>query len=148
MAHRASGTVEINAPLARVLEVACTQADMLAWFPLPLEVTDGPDRERLKAGDVVRAQGRLAGKTIRSEITLVHADADGYLISARGPLNFRVSAELTALDATRTRVDARIEVSSGGGLGGRLMYATAGPLVSPGLGMALRSLARIAEQGA
>lgn len=141
MAHSSSHVRHVPASVEAVLDVALTAEDVLDWFPVPLEAVEVPASGRLAAGDSCVADALLAGRRLRTRITVLEADAARYRLSAVGPLRFEVDATLTS-DLGGCRVDARIETRSGGGLEGRVLEAASRPLLGPGL---RRGLNRIAE---
>jgi hypothetical protein len=143
MAHRATATIEVEASIETVLDVALTVEDMIEWFPLPVEAVDAPSSGRLAVGDACTAGNTLAGRRIETRIEVRRADLERYALAATGPLNFTVEAELTETPAG-CRIDASVEARSGGGLKGRVLDAACGPLLGPGIRHALASLAELA----
>ena len=141
MAHSSTHSRHVPASVGAVLDVALTPEDVLAWFPVPLEAVDVPASGRLVAGESCVADALLAGRRLRTRITILEANAERYRLSAVGPLKFEIDATLHP-DLGGCRIDARIETRSGGGLEGRLLEAASRPLLGPGL---RRGLNRIAE---
>lgn len=143
MAHRVQHARQVPASVEAVLDVALTVEDVLHWFPVPLEAVDVPPSGRLSAGESCVADALLAGRRLRTRITILEADATRYRLSAVGPLCFDVDAAL-ASDGGGCRIDATIETRSGGGLEGRLLEAASRPLLGPGLQRGLRRIGELA----
>lgn len=145
MAHRVQHQRHAPASVEAVLDVALTVEDVLHWFPVPLEAVDVPASGRLAAGEGCVADALLAGRRLRTRITILEADASRYRLSAVGPLRFEVDAALRP-DVGGCWIDATIETRSGGGLEGRLLEAASRPLLGPGLRRGLKRIAELAVE--
>lgn len=143
MAHRVTHAREVSASVEAVLDVALTVDDVMHWFPLPLEAVEVPEDGRLEPGESCVADAHVAGRRLRTRITILEADVSRYRLSAVGPLGFEVDAELIPAPGG-CRIEATIEARSGGGLEGRLLEAASRPLLTPGLRRALDRIAALA----
>lgn len=143
MAHRVTHTRLVPASVEAVLDVALTVEDVLYWFPLPLEAVEVPENGRLEAGESCVADALLIGRGLRTEITVLQADAAAYRLCAAGPLRLEVDAVLSTAPGG-CWIEATIEARSGGGLEGRVLLAASRPLLSPGLRRALDRIAELA----
>jgi hypothetical protein len=144
MPHSATASIETRADVDTVLDVGLTVEDMIDWFPLPIEAVEAPPDGRLVVGDLCRAGNTLAGRRIETTIEVLQADRERYALSATGPLDFTVVAELTP-SPSGCRIDARIEARSSGGVKGRVLEAACRPLLGPGIRHALQRIADLAE---
>jgi len=67
-----------------------TEPDAIArWAPIAFELMDF-EGERLLAGDRVRVQGSLAGRSLEFEVAVDQADAENLVLTATGPIRLEV----------------------------------------------------------
>jgi hypothetical protein len=119
-----------------------TEPDEISrWAPIEFELI-GHRRARLRVGDRVWVEGRLAGQTLRFEVDVAEA-ADGRLrLSATGPIRLDVDYRMQPL-GEGSLLCASIEVSGRGIVGRMLARATDALLASGALALAV---ARIADR--
>src|SRR5689334_17591136 len=75
----------ITALPADVLAQLTSPDAISRWAPVPFDVVDW-EGERLRAGERVRVQGRLAGRALEFEVDVAEADDDHLVLTATGPI--------------------------------------------------------------
>lgn len=117
-----------------------TEPDAIArWAPIPFEVLDF-DGDRLAAGDRVRVQGSLAGRSLQFEVDVADADDGRLALTATGPIRLDVEYLATA-QAGGSEVYASVTVSGRGLVGRMLAQATDALLASGALRTAVHRIA-------
>jgi Polyketide cyclase / dehydrase and lipid transport len=131
----------ITALPADVLAQLTSPDAISRWAPVPFDVVDW-EGERLRAGERVRVQGRLAGRALEFEVDVAEADDDHLVLTATGPI--RLDVEYHALPAASgSELQASVSVS-GRGILGRVLAQATDALLAAG---ALRtSVERLAQQ--
>ena len=119
----------IAAPPARVLAVLSDPEAVKRWFPLPCAFEE--DVDQLRAGEVYKTSGRLAGRSLRADLSVLEADESHIAVRLTGPVVLDLTAVLTPAG---TGTDALIKawVHSGGGLAGKLLTPAASALLLAG----------------
>lgn len=136
----------IAASPERVIDVLSDPQAVKRWFPLPCEFDD--DVDRLRAGGSYRTHGRLAGRLLHAELTVLEADGRHIAVRLSGPVVLDLSAEL-APEGSGTQARIVASVHSGGGLSGKLLTpAAAGLLRAGALGHTVAAIRSEAEAGA
>ena len=117
-----------------------TEPDAIArWAPIAFEVVDF-DGRRLRAGDHVWVEGRLAGQTLEFEVEVAEADNGHLLLTAIGPI--RLDVEYLAIAGENgSEIRASITVSGRGLMGRALAHATDALLASGALRSAVDRIA-------
>src|SRR6202042_2025468 len=121
-----------------------TEPDAIArWAPIDFELMDF-EGDRLHAGDHVRVQGSLAGRSLQFEVVVSEAD-DGHLVlTANGPIRLEVEYHAVAQDYG-SEVRASVAVSGRGLIGRFLAQATDALLAAGALSHAVGRIARELE---
>jgi len=121
-----------------------TEPDAIArWAPIAFELMDF-DGERLLAGDRVRVQGSLAGRSLEFEVAVDEADDEKLVLTATGPIRLEVEYRAVARDYG-SEVRASVAVSGRGLLGRLLAQATDALLAAGALRSAVGAIARELE---
>jgi hypothetical protein len=127
---------------SRVIELLTDPGTCRSWSPVDFEVEE-LDGTRLQSGTRARIAGRVAGRRVRFDLSVLEASDRHLALAALGPCEVHARYE-TERAADGTDVRASISVDSGGGLRARLVSAAAEVLLAGGiLG---RALERLAEQ--
>jgi hypothetical protein len=113
------------------------------WSPIAFDVVDG-EGERLKAGEHVRVQGRLAGQSVEFEVDVAEADNGHLVLTATGPIRLDVEYHALALE-DGSELRASVSVSGRGLLGRVLAQATDALLAAGALRNAVDRLAHQCE---
>ncbi len=123
------------------LIAALTEIDAIErWTPVPFHIADGADR--LRAGDRVRVDGGLLGRTVRFDVQVHTANASGLSLRASGPFEIAVDY---CIDSERRRLRARIQTRARRPLGQVLASAANAILGAGALEQALARLIREAD---
>jgi hypothetical protein len=122
-----------------VLALLTEPSSIARWAPVAFDVVDF-DGRRLAAGDRVRVQGRLAGRSVEFEVDVSEA-VDGHLmLTAVGPI--RLDVEYLALAAAHgSEVRASVTVTGKGLIGRVLAHATDALLAAGALNTAVDRIA-------
>jgi hypothetical protein len=112
-----------------VLALLTEPTSIARWAPVAFDVVDF-DGKRLAAGDRVRVQGRVAGRSVEFEVDVSEA-GDGHLtLTAVGPI--RLDVEYLAVAAAHgSEVRASVTVT-GKGLIGRVLAQATDALLAAG----------------
>lgn len=134
LAHRHRGepftaSEHFEATPSKMLHVLSDPDSVRRWFPLHCEFEPGV--ERLRAGQSYPTTGRLAGRTLHGELTVLEATERHIAIRLLGPVVFDLDAVLHAA-GDGTDADIQVSVHSGGGLSGRLLTPAANALLHAG----------------
>lgn len=117
-----------------------TEPDAISqWSPIAFDVVDWRG-ERLKAGEHVRVQGRLAGQSLEFEVDVTEADNGHLVLTASGPIQLDVEYHALASDGG-SELRASVSVSGRGLLGRVLAQATDALLAAGALRHAVDRLA-------
>jgi hypothetical protein len=117
-----------------------TEPDAISqWSPIAFDVIDWQG-ERLKAGEHVRVQGRLAGQSLEFEVDVTEADNGHLVLTASGPIQLDVEYHALASDGG-SELRASVSVSGRGLLGRVLAQATDALLAAGALRHAVDRLA-------
>jgi hypothetical protein len=127
----------------RVLALLTEPEAIARWAPIDFELVDF-DGERLLAGDHVRVQGCLAGRSLEFEVDVTEADDAHLVLSATGPIRLDVEYVAVAAD-DGSDVHASIAVSGRGLIGRLLAQATDALLAAGALSTAVGRIARELE---
>jgi hypothetical protein len=124
-------TSETDLPAApeRVIEMLCDPDAIARWAPVDFEILDLEDG-RLCAGGRARVQGELAGRTVRMDVDVHRAGADGLALTARGPIELDVEYALSRVPRG-SRMRASVSVG-GSGVSGRLLASVTEVLLRAG----------------
>src|SRR5204863_163832 len=127
-----------------VLDVLTDPSAAQRWSPIGFEL-EQIEGDRLRSGTNAVLTGRLAGRSVTFEVTVLKA-SDGRLeLHARGPVEMDVRYDAAAA-GDMTEVTASVAVRSAGGLLGRLLSSATDALLAGGaLNMAVQSVAREVE---
>ena len=130
----------------RVLELLTDPEEAHTWSPIEFTVDDG-EGGRLRTGDVTHIAGQLAGRRMSFDIEVFKA-SDGQLqLRASGPVEIEVEYGVVSRDDGSGELTAWIDVSSAGGLMGRLVAsATDAVLAAGALDAAVRKIAAAADE--
>jgi hypothetical protein len=127
---------------SRVIELLTDPGACRSWSPVDFEVEE-LDGTRLRSGTRARIAGRVAGRRVSFDLSVLEASDRHLTLAALGPCE--VHARYEAERAPEgTDVRASVSVDGGGGLRGRLV-STAAELLLAG-GILGRALERLAEQ--
>jgi hypothetical protein len=128
-----------------VLEVLTDPCAAQRWSPVGFEL-EQIEGDRLRSGSHAVLTGRLAGRTVKFEVTVLKA-SDGQLeLHARGPVEMDVRYDASPF-GDMTEVTASVAVRSAGGLLGRVLSSATDALLAGGaLNIAVQSVAREVEQ--
>jgi hypothetical protein len=130
----------IDADAAEVLQALTDPKLIAAWAPVSFDVED--PAACLHAGCHERVSGSLAGLRASFDVHVARADLARLELVAEGPVCLDVAYRFRQQNR-RVLIDARVCVRRRGGVGGQVMRAAVGALLSAG---ALdRALARLAE---
>ncbi len=122
-----------------VLALLTEPGAIARWAPIPFEVLDF-DGDRLVAGDRVRVQGRLAGRSVEFEVEVAEADDGRLVLTASGPIKLDVEYLARRL-TSGSEVHASVTVSGRGLMGRVLAQATDALLASGALRTAVQRIA-------
>jgi Polyketide cyclase / dehydrase and lipid transport len=127
---------------SRVIGVLTDPAACRRWAPVDFEIED-LDEPRLRSGTSARIGGRVAGRPVRFDLSVLEASDRHLALSALGPCEVRARYE-TERAPGGTEVRASLSIGSRGGLRSRIVSAAAEALLAGGiLG---RTLDRMAEE--
>jgi hypothetical protein len=122
-----------------VLALLTEPSSIARWAPVAFDVVDF-DGRRLAAGDRVRVQGRLAGRSVEFEVDVSEADDGHLMLTAVGPV--RLDVEYLALAAAHgSEVRASVTVTGKGLIGRVLAQATDALLAAGALNTAVDRIA-------
>jgi hypothetical protein len=112
-----------------VLAMLTEPSSIARWAPIEFDVVDFGGR-RLAAGDHVRVQGRLAGRSVEFEVDVSEAE-DGHLVLiAVGPIRLDVEyVAVAAADGSEIRASITV---TGRGLIGRVLAQATDALLAAG----------------
>jgi hypothetical protein len=121
-----------------------TEPDAIArWAPIDFELLNF-EGDRLHAGDHVRVQGSLAGRSLQFEVVVSEADGGHLVLTANGPIRLEVEYHAVAQDYG-SEVRASVAVSGRGLIGRFLAQATDALLAAGALSHAVGRIARELE---
>ncbi len=121
-----------------------TEPDAIArWAPIDFELLDF-EGDRLHAGDHVRVQGFLAGRSLQFVVEVTEADDGRLVLTATGPIRLEVEYHAVAQDYG-SEVRASVAVSGRGLIGRFLAQATDALLAAGALSHAVGRIARELE---
>jgi hypothetical protein len=128
-----------------VLDVLTDPCAAQRWSPIGFELEE-IEGDRLRSGTNAILRGKLAGRSVKFEVSVLKA-SDGQLeLHARGPVEMDVRYD-AAPAGDMTEVTASVAVRSAGGLLGRLLSSATDALLAGGaLNIAVQSVAREVEQ--
>jgi len=107
-----------------------TAPDAIArWAPVPFELIE-LDTDRLVSGSRARVRGRLAGRSLEFDVTVVVADEERLALVATGPISIDVEYRLRPAPCG-SNVSASVSVS-GRGLIGRVVAQATDALIAAG----------------
>ena len=109
------------------------------WAPIPFEVLNF-EGDRLVAGDRVRVQGPLVGRSLEFEVEVAEADDGRLVLTATGPITLDVEYLATPRPGG-SEVRASVTVSGRGLMGRLLAQATDALLASGALRTAVQRIA-------
>jgi hypothetical protein len=127
----------------RVLALLTEPGAIARWAPIDFELMDF-EGDRLVAGDRVRVQGSLAGRSLEFEVAVAEADDDHLVLTATGPIRLEVEYHAVAQDYG-SEVRASVAVSGRGLIGRLLAQATDALLAAGALTSAVGRIARELE---
>jgi hypothetical protein len=128
---------------AAVLEVLTDPGACERWAPVDFELR-ALNADRLQAGTLARVEGRLAGRGVGFDVTVIAADEHGLRLRASGPIALDVEYRLRPVPAG-SEVVASVGVRGEGLTGRVLAHATAALLAAGALREAVARIAREAE---
>jgi hypothetical protein len=132
----------IPAEPSRVIALLTDPDACRRWSPVDFEI-EGLDEPRLRSGTRARIGGRVAGRQVRFDLSVLEASDRHLALAALGPCEVRARYQ-TERASDGTEVKASVSVASRGGLRGRLVSAAAEALLAGGiLG---RTLERMAQE--
>ncbi len=140
---RWTAQTRITARPSDVLMVLTEPDAISRWAPIAFEVIDW-EGERLRAGEHVRVQGRLAGQSLEFEVDVTEADDGRLVLTATGPIRLDVEYHALALE-NGSELRASVDVSGRGFFGRLLAQATDALLASGALRTAMDRLAHELE---
>ncbi len=132
---------EIPTEPARVIGLLTDPRKAHRWSPVDFDI-EQLDGERLRDGTRGRVCGRVAGKGVCFDLSVVEASDRHLSLSAVGPFEVHARYEADRIPCG-TEVKASVAIASSGGLRGRLVGAAAEALLAGGI--LRRTLERIAE---
>jgi hypothetical protein len=115
------------------------------WTPVPFELID-LNTDRLVAGSRARVRGRLAGRTLEFDVTVLTADDERLALVATGPISIDVEYALRRA-AGGSELRASVSVHGKGLLGRILAQATDALLAAGALDLAVSRIGRQLEPG-
>ncbi len=128
----------------RVLELLTDPEEAHTWSPI--DFTLDVEGDRLHTGDVTHIAGQLAGRRMSFDIEVFKASEGKLRLRASGPVEIEVEYGVVARDDGSGELTAWIDVSSAGGLIGRLVAsATDAVLAAGALETTVRKIATAAE---
>jgi hypothetical protein len=123
-----------------------TEPDAIArWAPVPFELLD-MDKDRLAAGTRARVLGRLAGRTLEFDVTVLAADEERLALVAEGPISIDVEYSFREV-AQGSELRASVSVRGSGLIGRVLAQATDALLAAGALRTAVNRIGRELELG-
>lgn len=121
-----------------------TEPDAISrWAPIPFDIVNW-DGDRLMAGEHVKVEGHLAGRSLEFEVDVTEADADHLVLTATGPIRIDVEYYAHAV-ANGSELRAAVNVSGRGLLGRILAQATDALLAAGALRAAVNRIAHECE---
>jgi carbon monoxide dehydrogenase subunit G len=137
---RWTADTRVAGPPEEVLALLTEPESISRWAPIDFELVDWAG-QRLEAGDRVRVQGRLAGRSLEFDVDVAEADGGRLALIATGPI--RLDVEYRAVAAgCGSHVSASIDVSGRGLLGRMFAQATDALLACGALRLAVEGIAR------
>jgi hypothetical protein len=133
----------VTALPADVLELLTEPDSISRWAPIDFEVIDW-EGERLRAGEHVRVQGHLAGRSLEFEVDVAAADDGNLVLTASGPIQLEVEYH-ARVAGEGSELCASVNVTGRGFLGRVLAQATDALLAGGALRTAVDRLARELE---
>ncbi|MDQ6818007.1 MAG: SRPBCC family protein [Actinomycetota bacterium] len=113
------------------------------WTPVPFELLD-MHRDRLVAGTRARVLGRLAGRTLEFDVTVLAADEERLALVADGPISIDVEYRFRPV-ARGSELRASVSVRGSGLIGRVLAQATDALLAAGALSTAIGRIGRELE---
>jgi hypothetical protein len=134
---------QIEAAPSQIIELLTDPAAASTWSPVEFELDDGA-AGRLQTGTHMEVGGRVAGRRVSFDLSILEASRRHLNLKASGP--FDVTACYEAQEAERgTELRASVSVASRGGIRGRLVSTAAEALLAAGaLEQTLERIARSA----
>ena len=120
---------ELPAAPEQVIEMLCDPDAIARWAPVDFRVLE-LEAGRLCAGGRARVQGELAGRTVRMDVDVHRAGAEGLALTARGPIELDVEYALSRVPRG-SRLRASVSVG-GRGVSGRLLASVTEVLLRAG----------------
>lgn len=118
-----------------------TEPEAIArWTPVPFELLD-MDTDRLGAGSRARVLGRLAGRTLEFDVTVLAADDERLALVAEGPISIDVEYRFRPVSCG-SAVHASVSVKGNGLIGRVLAQATDALLAAGALHTAVGRIGR------
>lgn len=124
-------SIDTESDPSRVLGVLTDPAACGSWSPIPFTV-EGLANGRIRSGSRARLEGELAGRSVAFEVLFVEVSDSRLELRARGPLTIEATYDVAG-HGEALRIQARLSVSSSGGLTGRVLEAAADGLLRMGL---------------
>jgi polyketide cyclase/dehydrase/lipid transport protein len=126
-----------------VMELLTDPSACRLWAPVDFEL-EHLDGQRLLAGSQARVCGRVGGRAVCFDVSVVEAREGRLSISASGPFDVEAFYEAEG-DCAGTELRARVSVASRGGVRGRLVSSVAEAFLARGaLQHALKRMAETA----
>jgi hypothetical protein len=132
----------VPADPARVISLLTDPFACSRWSPVPFELEE-LDEAPLRSGSRARIGGRLAGRRVSFDLSVLEASDRRLSLRAIGPCEVQARYETEpAIDGTE--VQASVSVASCGGIRSRLVSAAAEALLAGGL--LARTLERLSQE--
>jgi hypothetical protein len=121
----------IPAEPARVIALLTDPAACRRWSPVDFEIEE-LNAPRLRVGTRARIGGRVAGRPVRFDLSVLEASDRHLELAALGPCEFRARYDAER-EQDGTGLTASVSVASRGGLRSRLVSAAAEALLAGGI---------------
>jgi hypothetical protein len=130
-----------------VMELLTDPSACRRWSPVEFEL-DELEAPRLCEGSQARVCGRVAGRAVCFDVSVLEARGGRFSLTASGPFDVEAHYEAEG-DCAGTDLRARVTVASRGGLRGRVVSSLAEAVLAGGaLQQALKRMAETAAAAA